>query len=128
MNRLVKVFFLSILFVSCTIQRSFKISNKTESELIDFYGSKEIKSFLLVKNFNSLKTLSESNRITIPQNIVFDADGYEIEHFNQKLCANHTFEFLKTFDNSTKMKLTNYHITDYLSNFKVINDSTAKHY
>ncbi|WP_146740364.1 hypothetical protein [Flavobacterium lacus] len=78
-----------------------------------------------MKYFNSLKTISDRNRIIIPQNIVFDADGYEVEPFNEKLCANHTFEFLKTYDKSTKMKLTKYHITDYLSNFKMISDSTS---
>jgi hypothetical protein len=111
--------------VSCTINRNFKIINKTESELVDFYNSKEISNFLIIKDFNSFKLLADSNRITIPQNIIFDTNGYEIEHFDEKLCANHTTEFLKKYDSTMQKKLTNYHISEYLSNFKIINESNG---
>ena len=69
-----------LVILSCTVHRNIQIENKTEIQLKEFYSGKSIESFLKVKDFNAFKTLNDSNRITIPQNIVFDENGFEIEH------------------------------------------------
>ncbi len=58
-------------------------------------------------------------RVSIPQNIIFDNDGFEIKHFNDKLCSNQALKFLKNF--SEKKNKSNYKISDYLKHFKSIN-------
>lgn len=120
-----KIIFIGFIFclISCTITRKIKISYKTNSELIDFYKQNNIDNFLIPKDYNSLVELYKSDRVSVPQNIIFNSEGYEIEHFNEKLCANHTLEFLKTYNEDTKLKLSNYNIKDYLTNFKSVNSN-----
>ncbi len=122
----IAILFLTLGVLSCTITRKINIVQKTEAELIDFYKSKNIDSFLVVKDYAAFKVLSDSNRVTIPQNFIFDANGNEIEHFDDKLCANHTLTFLKDYNPEMKIKLKNYNIASYLENFKSINGDIQK--
>jgi hypothetical protein len=115
-----------LVILSCTVHRNIQIENKTEIQLKEFYSGKSIESFLKVKDFNAFKTLNDSNRITIPQNIVFDENGFEIEHFNEKLCANLTLDFLKKYNSKTELKLTKYNIRDYLKNFVLVDSKNLK--
>jgi hypothetical protein len=115
-----------LVILSCTVHRNIQIENKTEMQLKEFYSGKSIESFLIVKDFNSFKTLNDSNRITIPQNIVFDENGFEIEHFNEKICANLTLDFLKNYNSKTELKLTKYNIRDYLKNFVLVDSKNLK--
>lgn len=123
MRKIVFIGILLICLTSCTITKKIQISHKSDSELVDFYKQNDINNFLVPKNYNSLVNLYKSDRVSIPKNIIFNSDGYEIEHFNEKLCANHTLEFLKTYNENTELKLGNYNIKDYLANFKSINGS-----
>jgi len=119
--------FLFILFTfSCTITRNFKIEPKTEVELIEYYKSKNINSFFVVKDYNSFKKLAESERVSIPQNFIFDVNGNEIEHFDEKLCADHTLSFLENYNPDMQIKHSGYNIASYLENFDSFEDSINK--
>jgi hypothetical protein len=119
--------FLFILFTfSCTITRNFKIEPKTEVELIEFYKSKNIDSFFVVKDYNSFKALAESERVSIPQNFIFDVNGKEIEHFDEKLCADHSLSFLENYHPDMQIKHSDYDLASFLENFDSFENSINK--
>lgn len=107
-----------ILLSSCTINKNIEIKEKSQSEIIEFYKNQGIESFLYVKDFNSMVELDKMDRLTIPQNLIFDENGYEILHFNEKLCVNHTLEFLKKYNSNTVIKTTDFNLKNYLNYFK----------
>lgn len=109
---------LLITLTSCTITKKVQLSPKTVIELSEFYKAHNVSNFFVVESRNSLVNLSKEDRLSIPQNIIFDANGYEIEHFDKKLCANHTLAFLKNFNEATIIKHSSYTIKDYLKHFK----------
>jgi len=116
MKKIGIILFLAL--VSCTIHRHIKITYKSNKQLIDYYEAKNISTFLTPKDYASFLELNTLNRITIPQNVIFDVDGHEIEHFNDKLCVNHTLEFLKQFNETTVLKKTDFTIDQYIKYFK----------
>lgn len=115
------ILILAIVFTSCTITKSLPISYKSSDELSLFYKQNNIESFFIVNSYTSLVELYKQDRVSIPQNIIFDCDGLEIKHFNNKLCVNHTLEFLKNYNSKTIIQKTNFNISDYLKHFKSIN-------
>ena len=119
--------FLFILFTfSCTITRNFKIEPKTEVEVIEYYKSKNIDSFFVVKDYNAFKSLADLDRVSIPQNFIFDANGNEIEHFDEKLCADHTLSFLENYNPDMQIKHSGYNIASFLENFDSFENSINK--
>jgi hypothetical protein len=123
MRKLFLLLSLPFLLISCTIHRNIAVIHKTEGELTEYYASKGISDFLLVKDYASLVELNKIDHISIPENIVFDADGYEIVTFDEKLCANYTEEFLKKYNTDMELKKTTLHIDDYLKYLKSSNDN-----
>lgn len=119
MKKIVLIIF--VIFASCTITKRFLISYKSPEELSAFYEQNNIQNYFVVNSYESLVNLHVQDRVSIPQNIIFDKDGFEIKHFNDKLCSNHTLEFLKNFSEKTKINKSNYNISDYLKHFKSIN-------
>ncbi|MFY7958258.1 MAG: hypothetical protein ACOVNT_09080, partial [Flavobacterium macrobrachii] len=91
------ILILAIVFTSCTITKNLPISYKSSDELSLFYKQNNIESFFIVNSYTSLVELYKQDRVSIPQNIIFDCDDLEIKHFNNKLCVNHTLEFLKNY-------------------------------
>ena len=122
MRKLFLLCSLPFLLISCTIHRNIAVTHKTESELTEYYTSKGISDFLFVKDYASLLELNKIDHISIPENIVFDADGYEIVTFDEKLCANYTEEFLKKYNTGMELIKTTLHIDDYLKNLKSSNE------
>lgn len=112
-----------IIFTSCTIRKSLPISYKSSDELSIFYKQNNIENYFIVNNYNSLVELYKQDRVSIPKNIIFDSDGFEIIHFNDKLCVNHTLEFLKNYNESIKINKSNFNISDYLKYFKPANSN-----
>lgn len=111
---------------SCTITRNIKIESKTQTELINYYKSKNIDSFFVVKDYNAFKSLAGNDRVSIPQNFIFDVNGNEIEHFDEKLCADHTLNFLENFSPEMHIKHKDYNIVSYLENFTAFNNGIDK--
>jgi hypothetical protein len=70
--------------------------------------------------------LAESERVSIPQNFIFDVNGNEIEHFDEKLCADHTLSFLENYNPDMQIKHSGYNIASYLENFDSFEDSINK--
>lgn len=114
---------MSVVFTSCTITKSLPISYKSSEELTAFYKQNNIENYFVVNSYKSLVELYKQDRVSIPKNIIFDSDGFEIEHFNDKLCVNHTLEFLKNYDEKTKIKKSNFNISNYLKYFKSVNNN-----
>jgi hypothetical protein len=108
----------AILFVSCTITKKIPITTQSIVDLQNYYNSKNINNFLYTKDMQQFVKLSEADRNNIPQNFIFDQNGLEIAHEDEKLCSNQTLTFLKNFNDKTKIKNTSYRIEDYLSHFK----------
>lgn len=112
-----------IIFNSCTITKSIPINYKTNSELSEFYKNHNVEEYYIVNSYKSLVELYKQDRVSIPKNLIFDNNGLEIEHFNDKLCVNHTLEFLRNYNEKTKIKNSNFKIDDYLKYFKTPNNS-----
>lgn len=117
------IIIISVIFTSCTITKSLPISYKTTNELSEFYKENNIEDYFIVNNYKSLVELYKQDRVSIPKNIIFDSDGFEIKHFNDKLCVNHTLEFLKIYDENTKINKGDFNISDYLKYFKPVNSN-----
>jgi hypothetical protein len=111
------------IFTSCTITKSLPISYKSTNELSEFYKKNNIENYLIVNSYKSLVELYKQDRVSIPKNIIFGRDGFEIKHFNDKLCVNHTLEFLKSYDENTKINKTDFNISDYVKYFKMVNNN-----
>lgn len=111
------------IFTSCTITKSLPISYKTTNELSVFYKENNIENYIIVNSYKSFVELYKQDRVSIPKNIIFDSDGFEIKHFNDKLCVNHTLEFLKSYDGNTIINKSDFNISDYLKYFKVVNNN-----
>jgi len=93
MNKLILL--ILCLLVSCSVKKSVPVSYKTSEELLEFYERNNVSDFFILDSYKSLVELYKQDRVSIPKNIIFDSDGFEIKHFNDKLCVNHTLEFLK---------------------------------
>lgn len=119
MKKIIVVIF--AIFTSCTITKSLPISYKTTKELSEFYNKNNIENYLIVNSYKSLVELYKQDRVSMPKNIIFDSDGFEIKHFNDKLCVNHTLEFLKSYDENTKINKSDYNVSDYLNYLKPVN-------
>lgn len=119
MKKIIVVIF--AIFTSCTITKSLPISYKTTKELSEFYNKYNIENYLIVNSYKSLVELYKQDRVSMPKNIIFDSDGFEIKHFNDKLCVNHTLEFLKSYDENTKINKSDYNVSDYLKYLKPVN-------
>lgn len=119
MKKIIVVIF--AIFTSCTITKSLPISYKTTKELSEFYNKNNIENYLIVNSYKSLVELYKQDRVSMPKNIIFDSDGFEIKHFNDKLCVNHTLEFLKSYDENTKINKSDYNVSDYLKYLKPVN-------
>lgn len=118
MNKIINNIIILTLLTSCTITKNFDLKDKSQIEISEFYKNQDIESYLYIKDYNSLMELDKNNRLTIPQNLVFNEDGFEVLHFNDKLCANHTLEFLKKYNSKTELKTSEFNINNYLTNFK----------
>jgi hypothetical protein len=121
MKKIIGVIF--AIFTSCTITKSLPIRYKTTNELSEFYKENNIENYLIVNSYKSLVELYKQDKVSIPKNIIFDSDGFEIKHFNDKLCANQTLEFLKSYDENTKINKSDFNISDYLKYFKIVNNN-----
>jgi hypothetical protein len=121
MKKIIGVIF--AIFTSCTITKSLPIRYKTTNELSEFYKENNIENYLIVNSYKSLVELYNQDKVSIPKNIIFDSDGFEIKHFNDKLCANQTLEFLKSYDENTKINKSDFNISDYLKYFKIVNNN-----
>lgn len=119
MKKIIVVIF--AIFTSCTITKRLPISYKTTKELSEFYNKYNIENYLIVNSYKSLVELYKQDRVSMPKNIIFDSDGFEIKHFNDKLCVNHTLEFLKSYDENTKINKSDYNVSDYLNYLKPVN-------
>lgn len=109
---------LLIATISCTITRKVAIKHVSQAEVEAFYKTKNVNTFLQPKDYNAFAILSQKDKTTIPQNLVFDKNGLEIEHFNKKICSNHTLEFLKTYNDQLELKHTSYTLDEHLKNLK----------
>lgn len=116
------IYIIIFTLTSCTITKKIPITYKTINELTLFYKQNFIDDFLIVNSYNSLKELYKMDRVSIPKNLIFDIDGYEIEHFNDKFCANHTLEFLKSYNSNSNIKKSNFTIQEYLVYLKSANN------
>lgn len=126
MKKIQILLLLLILLSSCTITRKLKIEHKTLPELSQYYNTRDITDFFIVKDYSSFEELNKLDKSTIPQNIIFDEDGFEIEHFDDKLCANHTIEFLKKHNKGMALKKTSLHIDNYIKNLTPIDSRRNK--
>lgn len=111
---------------SCKITKKIQISSLTEHEIVEFYKSKNVDSFLLTKNYNSLISLSKLDLITVPNFIIFSGNNKEINYFDNKRCDEQTYEFLSIYNDELDIDYVEYGNLDlkfYLSHFKKMNDS-----
>jgi hypothetical protein len=120
-----KLFFLSsvIVFASCTVTRKYAIEEKNLSQVAEFYNTKAVSSFIYPQNILAVVKLDSLDKISIPSNTVFDENGIEIMHFNDKLCADHTLAFLKDYKKDMPLKLGKLTIKEYLKHFKASDSS-----
>jgi hypothetical protein len=116
---------LASFLVSCTVTKKINVTAKSMADIQNYYNSKDINSFLYVKNMEQLAQLSELDRNAIPQSFIFDQNGLEISTVDEKLCSNQTLTFLKNFNEKTKIKNTSYRIEDYLSHFNSSDSKTT---
>ncbi|OYQ43912.1 hypothetical protein CHX27_08535 [Flavobacterium aurantiibacter] len=93
------------------------------ANLESFYQNHGIVNFIYPKSLQALVSLDSIDKTTVPQNTVFDENGLEILHFNEKLCANHTLTFLKEYQKSMPLKLGKLSINEYLKHFKASDSS-----
>ncbi len=115
--------FILFLFSSCTVTRKYAIEERNLGQVAEFYNSKAVSSFIYPQNILAHVKLDSIDKITIPQNTVFDENGLEILHFNEKLCANHTLMFLKEYKKGMPLKLGKLTINEYLKHFKTSDSS-----
>ena len=121
MNKLILL--ILCLLVSCSVKKSVPVSHKTSEELLEFYERNNVSDFFILDSYKSLVELYKQDRVSIPKNMIFDSDGFEIKHFNEKLCVNHTLEFLKNYDQNTKINKSYFTINEFLKHFKSVNSN-----
>lgn len=117
------VLVLYIVVCSCTVTRTVTIQKQSLEKLTAFHYPHDVAHFLVAKDLKFFTDLSKIERISIPQNLVFDANGLEIVTFNEKLCTNHTLEFLKKYQTSLTFKNSTFTIDEYLKHFKMVGNN-----